>query len=151
MNDKQAFKRVYDRLMEGPVLFRGTYDAKNGSEHYMHGISTVIEWIAQEISEETRVKYEATFSKNMKESEDNAKIKFLREVVKDNNRYRNFTILPHAHTLGSDPFAALRIGKATNTSVERWMNMRQKLTMWNAYQHEPNNVIPFPLAEVKEG
>ena len=38
---------------------------------------------------------------------------------------------------------ALRISKATNTSVESWMNMQQKLTLWNAYQHEPNNVISF--------
>ncbi len=49
------------------------------------------------------------------------------------------------------PEMALRISKATNTSVESWMNMQQKLTLWNAYQHEPNNVIPFPMAVAKEG
>lgn len=49
------------------------------------------------------------------------------------------------------PEMALRISKATNTSVESWMNMQQKLTLWNAYRHEPTNVIPFPLGVAKEG
>ena len=38
---------------------------------------------------------------------------------------------------------ALRIAKATNTSAESWMNMQQKLTLYNAYQHEPKNVVSF--------
>jgi addiction module HigA family antidote len=49
------------------------------------------------------------------------------------------------------PEMALRISKATNTSVESWMNMQQKLTLWNAHLHEPTNVIPFPLHTAKEG
>ena len=49
------------------------------------------------------------------------------------------------------PEMALRIGKATNTSVESWMNMQQKLTLWNARKHEPNNVIPFPISVEQEG
>ena len=49
------------------------------------------------------------------------------------------------------PEMALRIGKATNTSAESWMNMQQKLTLWNARKHEPNNVIPFPISVVQEG
>ena len=49
------------------------------------------------------------------------------------------------------PEMALRISKATNTSVESWMNMQQKLTLWNARLHEPTNVIPFPLHTAKEG
>ena len=49
------------------------------------------------------------------------------------------------------PEMALRIGKATNTSVESWMNMQQKLTLWNARKHEPNDVIPFPISVVQEG
>jgi addiction module HigA family antidote len=42
------------------------------------------------------------------------------------------------------PDMAIRISKATNTSVESWMDMQQKLTIWNAYKNEPKNVIPFP-------
>lgn len=49
------------------------------------------------------------------------------------------------------PEMAIRISKATNTSVESWMNMQQKLTIWNAKAHEPDNVIPVPLAIAKEG
>ena len=49
------------------------------------------------------------------------------------------------------PEMALRISKATNTSAESWMNMQQKLTLWNARKDEPTNVIPFPFDEVKEG
>ncbi len=49
------------------------------------------------------------------------------------------------------PEMALRISKATKTSVESWMNMQQKLTLWYAYQHEPDNVIPFPMKKAKEG
>ena len=49
------------------------------------------------------------------------------------------------------PEMALRIGKATNTSVESWMNMQQKLTLWNARKHEPNIVIPFPKSVAQEG
>ena len=40
---------------------------------------------------------------------------------------------------------ALRIGKATNTSAESWMNMQMKLSMWNARQHMPDNVVAFPV------
>jgi addiction module HigA family antidote len=34
------------------------------------------------------------------------------------------------------PEMALRISKATNTSVESWMNMQQKLTLWTARKRE---------------
>lgn len=43
------------------------------------------------------------------------------------------------------PEMALSIAKATNTSAENWMNMQMKLTLWYAYQNEPNNVTVFPL------
>ena len=87
---------------------------------------------------------------------------FLEDVMKP----LNLTVTEAAHLLGVSrkalsefvnekaalsPEMALRISKATNTSVESWMNMQQKLTLWNAKQHEPNNVIPFPLFEAKEG
>ena len=49
------------------------------------------------------------------------------------------------------PEMALRISKATNTSVESWMNMQQKLTLWTARKHEPDNVIPFSLCVAQEG
>lgn len=42
------------------------------------------------------------------------------------------------------PEMALRIAKATGTSAESWINMQSKLTLWNARQNEPKNVIEFP-------
>ena len=48
------------------------------------------------------------------------------------------------------PEMAIRIGKATNTSPESWMNMQQKLTLWEAEQHSPDNVIPFPNINSEE-
>ncbi|MBA7470743.1 hypothetical protein ES707_06030 [subsurface metagenome] len=41
------------------------------------------------------------------------------------------------------PAMALRIAKATNTSPESWLNMQTKLDLWNALQHEPENVSEF--------
>ena len=41
------------------------------------------------------------------------------------------------------PEMALRIAKATNTSPESWLNMQTKLDLWNALQHEPENVLEF--------
>ncbi len=41
------------------------------------------------------------------------------------------------------PEMALRIAKATNTSPESWLNMQTKLDLWNALQHEPENVSEF--------
>lgn len=45
---------------------------------------------------------------------------------------------------------AIRIAEATNTSPESWMSMQQKLTLWEAEQHFPKNVIPFPSARSEE-
>ena len=39
------------------------------------------------------------------------------------------------------PEMALRIAKATNTTPESWMNMQQKLTLWQAKQNAPQNEI----------
>ena len=48
------------------------------------------------------------------------------------------------------PDMAIRIAKATGTSVESWMNMQQKLTLWEAEQHMPTNVIPFSMKKTEE-
>ena len=46
---------------------------------------------------------------------------------------------------------ALRISKATCTSAESWLNMQMKLTLWEAEQKAPSNVIMFPIEELKQG
>lgn len=43
------------------------------------------------------------------------------------------------------PQMALRVGKATKTDPEIWMNMQIKLSLWNARKREPKNVKEFPL------
>ena len=48
------------------------------------------------------------------------------------------------------PDMAIRIAKATNTSPESWMNMQQKLTLWEAEQHLPENVKKFPSVHSEE-
>ena len=42
------------------------------------------------------------------------------------------------------PEMAIRIGKATNTSPESWLNMQTKLDLWKADQKNPE-VIAFPI------
>ena len=118
MSDKEAFKRVYDNLIKGPELFRGIYDAENGSEEYMHGISTVLEYIAQQVSEDKRAQYEDMFTKNMIESKDIARTRFLQEFVKHSTRYSNFTILPHSQIF-SDYFKDKDIAVVQPHSTDR--------------------------------
>ena len=45
MTKQEAYLLVYKDLMQNP-MFRGCYDARNGNEDYMYGISTVMESIA---------------------------------------------------------------------------------------------------------
>ena len=42
------------------------------------------------------------------------------------------------------PEMAIRIGKATKTSPESWLNMQTKLDLWKVEQKNPE-VIPFPV------
>jgi addiction module HigA family antidote len=42
------------------------------------------------------------------------------------------------------PQMAVRIGEATKTSPESWLNMQLKLDLWKAIQHKPDNIISFP-------
>jgi antitoxin HigA-1 len=42
------------------------------------------------------------------------------------------------------PEMATRIGKATGTSPESWLNMQSKLDLWEVGQKSPE-VIPFPV------
>ncbi len=42
------------------------------------------------------------------------------------------------------PQMAVRIGEATKTSPESWLNMQIKLDLWKAMQHKPDNIISFP-------
>jgi hypothetical protein len=53
-------------------MFLGIYDAKNGSEQFMYGISTVMEFIAYNCGEEIYDEFEKIFLENLQKSVDKA-------------------------------------------------------------------------------
>lgn len=69
MNKKEAFEIVYDELIKNPI-FQGTYDAKNGNEHFIYGVCTVMEVIANNISKEKYNEYSTLWVDNMIKSEE---------------------------------------------------------------------------------
>lgn len=58
------YKIVLEALKEVP-MFTGKYDAKNGNIHFMYGISTVLEYIADKAGDE---EYIDMFLDNMNKS-----------------------------------------------------------------------------------
>lgn len=58
-------------MMECP-MFRGEYDAKHGSDSFMYGIATVMEYLALKVSEEFYEEVSDIFVKNMVKSLDKA-------------------------------------------------------------------------------
>lgn len=71
MDKKKAYEIVFNDLKQ-IGLFCGKYDAKNGKESYMHGVSSVMENIALGVSEECYNRFSMEFLKNMIESEEKA-------------------------------------------------------------------------------
>lgn len=68
----QEEKKVIEKVVDGMTecgLFCGKYDAKNGSAEFMHGISTVMEYLAYLVSDEYGAEFDETFLKNMIKSE----------------------------------------------------------------------------------
>ena len=78
MIKEEAYKIVFDDLTreDGCSIFRGIYDAKNCKDSYMYGVSHVIQYIAIQVSEETRDNFEDMFLKNMLMSEEKAENPF---------------------------------------------------------------------------
>ena len=72
LNLNQEEKKVIEKVVDGMTecgLFCGRYDAKNGSAEFMHGISTVMDYLAYLVSENYVAEFEEKFLKNMIESE----------------------------------------------------------------------------------
>lgn len=68
----QEEKKVIEKVVDGMTecgLFCGRYDAKNGNEHFMYGVSTVMEYLAYLVSDEYGDEFSDTFTKNMIKSE----------------------------------------------------------------------------------
>lgn len=70
---QHAYKLVYEDLISdnAPNLFKGIYDAINGSEKFMYGIDTVMEFISYNCSEETYDSFSEMFFNNMDKSKEN--------------------------------------------------------------------------------
>ncbi|MBQ8635903.1 hypothetical protein IJ425_07105 [bacterium] len=56
-------------------IFNGTFDAKNGSPEFMHGVACVMEYLAYQVSEEYGEKFIEEFDENMEKSIDKVKQK----------------------------------------------------------------------------
>ena len=71
---QDAYRIVFNDILNSECgLMVGKYDAKNGDEKFMHGISTVMEWIAYRVSEVDGDEFSDLFIKNMIASEQKAK------------------------------------------------------------------------------
>ena len=71
--EKETLKKIVTSLMnDGSALFRGTFDAVNGSTTFMHGVLTVLEALAFNVDEEFYTEVSETFFKNFCESLDKA-------------------------------------------------------------------------------
>ena len=73
MSKSEAYEIVYNDLMN-ISLFKGKYDAINGSQSFMHGIETVIEFVAANISSEKHDDFNNMFINNLIKSEEKAGI-----------------------------------------------------------------------------
>lgn len=85
MDKKEAYKIVfYDLILSGCGIFQGKYDALKGSKLYMYGVSFVMEYIAQQVSEGCYDDFSDLFMLNMVKSEEIANAK-LGDVHIDDN------------------------------------------------------------------
>lgn len=71
MELKKAYQMVFSDLCECP-MFQGHYDAANGNPHFMHGIETIMEVIAQRgYDERFAERFSKVFAFNMERSKKN--------------------------------------------------------------------------------
>lgn len=71
MDLKKAYQMVFDDLYNCP-MFQGKYDAINGNPHFMSGISTVMEVIANRAyDDDFAKKFSNEFTDNILRSREN--------------------------------------------------------------------------------
>ena len=66
---KEEIRQLVLEMMECP-MFRGEYDAKNGSESFMYGIATVIEYLASLADDTFCQEVSDVFTHNMVKSQE---------------------------------------------------------------------------------
>lgn len=72
LTEDDAFYIVYKDLTKDEGVFTGRYDVKNGSEKYMYGVCSVMEYIAYKVGEDCYDAFTDRFTKNMIESQEKA-------------------------------------------------------------------------------
>jgi hypothetical protein len=72
-HEKATLKNIFEELKKCE-LFVGKYDAKNGDEQFMYGISTIMECLAYMIDEKYGDDFSKEFIENMLTSEEKADI-----------------------------------------------------------------------------
>ena len=65
--NKEEIRQLVLEMMECP-MFRGEYDAKNGSEYFMYGIATVMEYLASCVDDTFYRSVSDGFTRNMVKS-----------------------------------------------------------------------------------
>ena len=66
--NKEEIRKLVSKMMECP-MFRGEYDAKHGSESFMYGIATVIEYLASLTDDTFCQEVSDVFTHNMVKSQ----------------------------------------------------------------------------------
>ena len=66
--DKEEIRQLVLEMMKCP-MFRGEYDAKHGKEVFMHGVATVMEYLAARVDNEFYQEVSDTFVHNMVKSQ----------------------------------------------------------------------------------
>lgn len=75
MNYKHKVQNAYELVLKDIIesdidLFIGKYDSVNGSEKYMYGIQTVLEFIAYKVGEQQGTNFEHFFTQNLIKSKE---------------------------------------------------------------------------------
>lgn len=82
MNKKEVIENLLEEMKQISV-FNGTFDAKNGSWEFMHGVICVMEYLSYQVSEEYGEKFTDEFWKNFEKSIEKTKQKCYNDNVKE--------------------------------------------------------------------
>lgn len=74
MNTQEAYRIVYNDILNRDVgLFLGRFDARNGDDHFMHGVCTVMEFLAYSVNDAEGDAFCEIWGENFQRSLDKAK------------------------------------------------------------------------------
>ena len=82
MTNKQKTLEELLNEMRQIGIFNGSFDAKNGSWEFMHGVACVMAYLAEQVSEEYAIEFNEEFTNNFVISVDKANEKRYNKSVK---------------------------------------------------------------------